>query len=117
MAQATSVRFTYIVKMPGDHMGRLEPAPSLTESLAISDKLANVPPLENPEDLLFGSIHVMHATYRGGQIFLYPNVHFNRYRPVRGFVYTNASWPEVGDKETVELRINGQVYEAQVEFV
>lgn len=117
MAQATSVRFNSIVKMPGDHVGRLEPAPNVTESLAISDKLANVPRLENPENLLYGSTHSMKATYRGGQIFLYPNVHFNRYRPLRGFVYTHTAWPEVGDTETVELRMNGQVYEAQVEFM
>lgn len=110
-----SVSFITMTKVADDAGSRLEPAPSVTDWEAISEALKAVQPIASAEDLRVGA-HVIHATYRGGQMWLYPNARFNRFNPVRGGGNGLTATALDGDEEDVELRVNGAIYSARVKY-
>lgn len=109
-----SVRFLSITKLEGADPCSLEPAPSVSDWEAISLALLGGTVIDSADSLI-GGAHEIRGSYRGGQMYLYPNVRFNRNGApgMHGFTF----WPNKGDQENVDLRISGVMYEARVEYV
>jgi len=111
----TSVRFTSVVRRgDGDPCG-LEPAPSITDWVEIAEGLKGLEPVDL--DTLLKGTHKISGSYRGWTMWLYPNVRFYRNEPTSSGINGYAGFPILGTKEAVTLRMDDQVYDAEVEFV
>lgn len=111
-----AVQFLSITPIgPADLCG-LEPAPSVSDWEYIQDGLAGAPTITHV-DTLNGGSHKIRGSYRGWNMYLYPNVYFHRDDPQTGGGNGCAGWPPIGIKEQVTLRMDGQKYIAQVEYV
>ena len=111
----TSVRFTSIVRRgDADSLG-LEPAPSITDWVEIAEGLKGLDPVDL--DTLLKGTHKISGSYRGWTMWLYPNVRFYRNEPTSSGINGYAGFPILGTKEAVTLRMDDQVYDAEVEFV
>lgn len=111
----TSVRFLSITKIAGASASMLEPAPSISDWEEINAALKGVEPLASVDDLLTGE-HPVRASYRGGQIYLYPNVRINRIdHRLEGWNGYTAC-PKNNSVEEAQLRMNGSVYSVRIKF-
>lgn len=95
----------------------LEPAPSMSEWKEIAKGLEGVPSVESIDHLKEQYFHEIRGNYRNNQMWLYPNVHINRYdhKTPTGNGYGGMPWRYL--REEVELRVNNKLYGAYVEFV
>lgn len=114
-AMATSVRFTSLCPIGPADPCALEPAPSVTDWIEITEGLRGLEPVESGS--LLGSVHQIRGSYRGWNIYLYPNVRFYRNDPKSSGGNGYAGWPRTGTDELVTLRVNDEIYSARVEFV
>ncbi len=111
----TSIRFLSLSKVEASDRCGLEPAPSIKDCEDIREALEGVATPESVDALRTGE-HLVRASYRGGQMYLYPGVRFNRCDPCLRGGNGYTFWPSKGDKEQVQLRMNGETYNALVEF-
>ena len=113
---ARAVQFLSITPMgPADPCG-LEPAPSVRDWEEISKGLEGAPDLTNVDELREGT-HTIRGDYRSWSMYLYPGVRISRDDPQTTGGHGFAGWPPIGMKEQETLRMNGQKYAAQIEFV
>lgn len=113
---ARAVQFLSITPLGPANPTALAPAPNVTDWEHISAGLEGAPTIIHVDALLDGA-HLIRGTYRGWNIYLYPNVHFYRDAPQTSGGQGMAGWPPIGTKERVTVHMDGQKYAAQVEFV
>jgi hypothetical protein len=113
---ARSVIFTSITRIGPADPCALEPAPSVTDWEEIKAALEDAPFIIMVDALLNGT-HEIRGSYRGWTMYLYPNVRFYRNEPRSSGGNGYAGSPILGTKENVTLRMDDQVYNAEVEFV
>lgn len=112
----TSVRFiSYTRHGEADPCG-LEPAPSVRNWEEIAAGLEGVEPITSVDKLLMGP-HKIRGSYRGWNMYLYPNVRFYRNEPKTSGGNGLAGWPSVGMQEKVTLRCDNVIFDAEVEYV
>jgi hypothetical protein len=109
----SSVRFLSITPTPDVDLNGLGPAPSVRDWEEIKEGLDGVPEIDD-DKILEGS-HFIRGTYRGWNIYLYPNLWFERSWSGRGGNGLNGG-TRVGDIEDVKVTMNGKMYRAQVEY-
>jgi hypothetical protein len=113
---ARAVKFLSITPLGPANPTALAPAPNVTDWEEIKAGLEGAPVIIHVDALLEGT-HDIRGTYRGWNIYLYPNVHFYRDAPQTRGGHGMAGWPEIGMKEQVTVYMDDQKYAAQVEFV
>lgn len=113
---ATSVRFISITRQGPADPRALEPAPSVRDWEAITTGLKGVEPIEGVDALLTGS-HFIRGGYRGWVLWLYPNVRFHRHDPKSSGGNGYAGEPIPGTQENVIMRMDEEVFIAEVEFL
>jgi hypothetical protein len=111
----STIRFHAILKANVEPNG-LGPAPSVSDWEHINEGLKGVEKVNNVDDLLHGTTHEIRGSYRGWNMYLYPNVNFTRSANGRG-VNGYAGAPMKGDQEKVLLRVDQDAYEAYIEYV
>lgn len=111
-----AVQFVSITPIGPANPRGLEPTPNVTDWEYIKEGLEGVPDLDHVDALLTGA-HVIHGSYRGWTMYLYPNVYFYRNDPQTRGGHGMAGWPDNGIKEEVTLYVDDEKYAAQIEFV
>ena len=113
---ARAVKFLSITPAGSSDPCALAPAPNVTDWERIQEGLEGAPVIIHVDALCEGT-HDIRGTYRGWNIYLYPNVCFYRDAPQTRGGNGMAGWPEIGMKEQVTIHMDDEKYAAQVEYM